>query len=227
MNQEADSIRQELTTPRAAAIAGILFSLLLIVSMSLILTSFPANPSAAVTDVSAHLKRISVAVDLLPFACISFLWFVGVLRDRLGKLEDRFFATVFLGSALLFLASIFIAASVAGAIITLLGSGSGDLLGSDAYALARLQMYQAMQTYAIKMGGVFMISTSTISLRTRIVPRWMAFLGYALALILLVSVGTVHGILLIFPVWVLAISIYILIDNLRAAPQTAAAPAKE
>ena len=150
-----------------------------------------------------------------------------MLRDRLGKLEDRFFATVFFGSALLFLASIFIAASVAGAIVRLLGSGSADLIGSGAYALARLEIYQAMQTYAIEMGGGFMISTSTISLRTRIVPRWMAFLGYALALALLLSVGTVHGILLVFPLWMLAISVYILIDNFRAAPGLAAPAAKE
>ena len=66
MNQQADSIRQGLKTPRAAAIAGIIFSLLLMVSMSLILTSIPPNPLAAVTDVSTHLKRISLAVDLLP-----------------------------------------------------------------------------------------------------------------------------------------------------------------
>jgi len=73
MNQQADSIRQGLNTPRAAAIAGIIFWLLLMVSMSLILTSIPPNPLAAVTDVSTHLKRISLAVDLLLFACISFL----------------------------------------------------------------------------------------------------------------------------------------------------------
>lgn len=77
------------------------------------------------------------------------------------------------------------------------------------------------------MGGVFVISTSTISLRTRIVPRWMAFLGFALALTLLLSVGTINGILLVFPLWVLAISVYILIDNLRAAPGTTAASRKE
>ena len=44
-------------------------------------------------------------MNLIPFAGIAFLWFIGVLRDRLGEQEDRFFATVFFGSGLLFLGS--------------------------------------------------------------------------------------------------------------------------
>ena len=227
MNRETDSIRQGLTTPRAAAIAGILFSLLLMSSMVLIRSAIPADPLAAVTDVLRNSRRLSLALNLLPFAGIAFLWFVGVLRDRIGKLEDRFFATVFLGSALLFLATLFTAASVAGGIVRLMISGSGNVLGSGIYTLARIQVYQAMNTYAIKMAGVFIMSTSTISLRTGIVPRWMAFLGFALALLLLLAVGTIDLILLVFPVWVLWMSVYILIDNFRGLSEMAAMPSKE
>jgi hypothetical protein len=217
MNHEADSIRQGLRTPRAAAFAGIIFSVLLMSSMFLIRTSIPDDPLAAATDVIKHARRLSLALNLLPFAGIAFLWFVGVLRDRLGELEDRFFATVFFGSALLFLAMIFTAATVAGGIIRLLGSGSANSLAPGAYTLGRIQVFQAMHMFAIKMAGVFMISTSTISLKTGIVPRWMAFLGFALALTLLLSVGTFQSILLVFPLWVLLISVHILIDNLRGA----------
>src|SRR5215470_15535309 len=129
MNHEADLIRQRLRTPRAAAIAGILFSLLLMASMLLIRTSIPVDPLAGERDVINHSKRITLGLNLLPFAGISFLWFVGVLRDRMGKLEDRFFATVFLGSALLFLAMIFGAGAVAAGIVRLLASGSESLMG--------------------------------------------------------------------------------------------------
>jgi len=226
MNREAEAqkIHRGLTTPRAAAIAGIVFSLLLIASMLLIRTSIPADPLAAVPDAVRSSRKISLALQLMPFAGISFLWFVGVLRDRLGALEDRFFATVLLGSALLFLAMIFLAASVAGGIIKLMLAGSGELARSGVFALARVQVYQAMNTYAIKMAGVFMISTSTISLRTGIVPRWMAYLGYALALVLLLSVGVIRSILLVFPLWVLSISVYVLIDNFRGATGSEAVP---
>src|SRR5262245_47131898 len=210
-------------TPRAAAIAGIVFSVLLFTIFWLLRRSIPADPLEPGAWLVTDRATIAVALNLVPFAGISFLWFVGVLRDRLGQLEDRFFATVFFGSALLFLAMIFTAASVAGGIIRLMLSGSGNLIGSGVYALARIQVYQAMNTYAMKMAGVFMISTSTISLRTGIVPRWMAFLGFGLALLLLLSVGTIQWILLVFPLWVLSISVYVLIDNLRGASGQGAA----
>ena len=216
MTVESPSIRQRLKTPRAAAIAGIVFSLLLISSMSLIWISIPATPLDAGADVMRNSRRISLALDMLPFAGIAFLWFVGVLRDRLGELEDRFFATVFLGSALLYLAMIFTAAATAGGLLRLLGSGAGPLLQSGAYALGRMQIHQTMHVYALKMAGVFMISTATISLRTRIVPRWMAFLGLALALFLLLSMSFVYWAPLVFPLWILLISVYILWENLKS-----------
>jgi len=218
MTVESPSMRQRLRTPRAAAIAGIVFSLLLISSMSLIWISIPADPLASPADVARNSRRIALALDMLPFAGIAFLWFVGVLRDRLGDLEDRFFATVFLGSALLYLAMIFTAAAVAGGLVRLLGDAAGTPIHPGTYALGRLQIHQTMHVYALKMAGVFMISTATISLRTRIVPRWMAFLGYALALVLMaVSAGTAQWIPLLFPLWVLLISTYVLVDNLRRA----------
>jgi len=215
MNQEAELIREGMKTPRAAAVAGILFSLLLMASFLLIRISMPANPLSEPTGFIEHAKAISLALNLLPFACIAFLWFIAVLRDRLGELEDRFFATVFLGSGLLFVAMIFTSAAVAGGIITVLGHEPSSLIQSGSYALARAEAYQTLNIYAVRMAGVFMISASTLQLRTRILPRWMPFLGYALALILLVSVGTIEWILMVFPLWVLLISVYILIENLR------------
>jgi hypothetical protein len=163
------------------------------------------------------LKTISFSLNLLPFAGIAFLWFIAVVRDRLGELEDRFFATAFLGSGLLFIAMVFNAAAVAGGIIRILGSGSGNLIQSGAYALSRAEIAQTMNIYAMKMAGVFMITTSTISLRTRLFPRWMSVLGYILALALLLSVGTIQWIPLVFPLWVLLISIYVLSENLHGS----------
>jgi hypothetical protein len=218
MKQESALIGQRMRTPRAAAIAGILFSLLLIASMLLIRISIPANPLGPATDVINHSKAISLALHLLPFAGIAFLWFIAVVRDRLGELEDRFFATVFLGSGLLFIAMVFTSAAIAGGIITVLSSGSGNLIQSGAYALGRVVSYQVMHVYATKMAGVFMISTSTLALRTRIVPRWMAFLGYTLALILLLSVDSVEWASVVFPLWVLLISVHILLANLQPQP---------
>ena len=136
-----------------------------------------------------RLKTVSLALNLLPFAGIAFLWFIGVLRDRMGAYEDRFFATVFLGSGLLFLAMLFASAAVAGGMIMVYRTSPSKLMESGTYTFGRTVAYQIVNVYAMKMAGVFMISTCTLSMRTGILPRWMAFLGYALALLLLLSIG--------------------------------------
>jgi len=221
MNEKTDSIRRRMRTPRAAAIAGIVFSLLFSTSLIFMWVSVPANPLGPATPVIKHMKAISFSLNLLPFAGIAFLWFIAVVRDRLGEVEDRFFSTVVLGSGLLFTAMIFSAAAVAGAIITVLGNGSENLLQSGSYALGRAEVAQTMHIYAMRMAGVFMITTSTISLRTRIFPRWMVVFGYFLAMVLLLSVGSIEWIPLVFPLWVLLISVHILIQNLHGQSEAA------
>jgi hypothetical protein len=117
MKQEADLFRARLKTPRAAAIAGILFSILLIAGLLLFRLSVRADPLEAGAWLKTSANTIALGLNLIPFAGIAFLWFIGVLRDRLGELEDRFFATVFLGSGLLFLAMLFASAATGGGII--------------------------------------------------------------------------------------------------------------
>jgi hypothetical protein len=223
MKQEANFIRARLKTPRAAAIAGILFAVLLITGLVLLRLSVRSDPLEEGTWLKTESNTVSLALNLMPFAGISFLWFIGVLRDRLGELEDRFFGTVFLGSGLLFLAMLFAAAAVAGGIIIAYAAKPERLLDSATFTFARAVTYEIMNLYASKMAGVFMISTSTLAIRTGFAPRWIAFLGFGFALLLLLSGRYIDWISLVFPLWVLLISIYILIDNLRRPFQTAAA----
>jgi hypothetical protein len=228
MDQQGTLTRSRLTTPRAAAVSGILFSVLLIASLVILRLAIPADPRDAGRWLAGDTTLIEVALTLLPFAGIAFLWFIGVVRDRLGEHEDRLFATVFLGSGLLFLAMLFASAAIAGGILIAYGASPTALVGSEIYAFARAATYVILNTYAIKMAGVFMISTGTLFLRTRVTPRWMALLGYALALLLLVSISHVSWAILVFPLWILLISVYILIENYRRGPGAAApSPAKQ
>lgn len=213
LDGENSLIHQGLRAPRAAAVAGILFCVLLVSSQLLVWISIPAGAGGPDLDVIRHSKTISLALNLLPFAGIAFLWFIAVVRNRVGALEDRFFATVFLGSGLLYIAMIFTSAALAGGLIRVLSNAPELLVQTGTFALGRAQIYQTMNVYGIKMAGVFMFSTSTILLRTRIVPRWIAFLGYALGAILLLSVGIILWIPLVFPLWVFLISIAILLEN--------------
>ena len=204
-------IGQQLRTPRAAAIAGMLFCVLLTVSELLVWTTIPV--SAAPSEVINHSKAVSLALNLLPFAGIAFLWFIAVIRDRLGALEDRFFTTIFLGSGLLYIAMIFTSAALAGGLFRVLLIAPESLTQSGAYGLGRAQIYQTINVYGNKMAGVFMFSTSTILLRTAILPRWIALVGFALGAVLLLSVGIVVWTSLVFPFWVFLISTAILLDN--------------
>jgi len=212
VNRE-NAIRNRLRTPKAAAIAGILFSVLLVTSQLLVWISIPANVGAAAFEVISQSKRISLALNLLPFAGIAFLWFIAVVRDRLGAMEDRFFATVFLGSGLLYIAMTFTSAALAGGLIRVLSSSPEILQQTGAYSLSRAQIYQTMNVYGIKMAGVFMFSTSTILLRTGIVRRWIPLLGYVLGVLLLLSIGIIVWVPLVFPVWVFLVSTVILLEN--------------
>ena len=221
MQPETTLTAARLRAPRAAAIAGILFSILLMTSFWLLRRSVPADPLEAGAWLQTNANTVALALNLVPFAGIAFLWFIGVLRDRLGEREDRFLATVFLGSGLLFLAMLFMSAAMVGGLIIAYTADPARLIGSATFTSARAMAYEVMNIYAIKMAGVFMIATSTLALRTRFIARLIAFLGYALALLLLLSSRYIEGILLIFPLWVLLISLYILIDNLRRPSPTA------
>jgi hypothetical protein len=119
MDEDVKAIGTPLRTPRAAAVAGILFALLIGLALTLIRLSIPYDPAEAGARLMDHSRwaAVAVALNLVPSAGIALLWFMGVVRDRVGQHEDRFFATVFLGSGLLFIAMMFAAAAVAGGLL--------------------------------------------------------------------------------------------------------------
>ena len=150
------------------------------------------------------------SLNLVPFAGIAFLWFVGVVRDQLGDVEDRLFSTVFLGSGLLFLAMFFGAAATTTSLVRISADVDSDVVvwsygSSSAHAL--------MSIYAMRMAAVFVISVSTVGLRTAALPRWASLLGYAVALLLLIAADAQKWVQLLFPAWVLLVSVVILVTR--------------
>src|SRR5215831_5676505 len=201
-----------LRTPRAAGVAGILFSVLLGVALVLIIVSQPPDPAKPGAWLSDPARRgaLVVALNLVPFAGIAFLWFIGVVRDRIGQLEDRFFATVFLGSGLLFVAMLFAGAAFAGGLAAEAAARPVAAYGPDTLALGRQITSLLLRLYAMRMAAVFTMSAATITLRTRVVPRWIGIAGIAVAVVLLVSVGLTLWVELLFPAWILLLSVDIL-----------------
>src|SRR3954464_13515764 len=169
-----------LAPPRAAAIAGVLFAVLMGTSLIIVRLAVPpyqTDPGVWLTDPQRR-NAVRFAVQLAPFAGIAFLWFIGVVRNRLGEHEDQFFATVFLGSGLLFVASLFASAAFSGALVEAAASGHINATNSELYFMTRQLIGAFVNVFAIKMAGVFIVSTSTILLRTRILPRWVPLSGY-------------------------------------------------
>jgi len=208
-----------LRTPGAAAVAGIVFSVLLIAAFVLLRLSVPADPRTAgawLTDPGRR-TAVEIALNLVPFAGIAFLWFIGVLRDRIGQREDRFFATVFLGSGLLFVAMLFVATAVAGGLFASASRSSGPP-GGDVLALGRDVTGLLVNVYSMRMAAVFTLTTVTIARRTEIVSRWLTVAGIVAALVLLVGVGLSAWVELLFPAWILALSIDILTASPKISP---------
>ena len=213
--QDDSLTRANLKTPKAAAIAGILFALLLIAVFSLLRLSVPADPQEPGAWLQSNSSTIALALNLVPFAGIAFLWFIGVLRDRLRELEDRFFATVFFGSGLLFLAMLFSAAALIGGILVAFAAKPEQLVNSATFHLARATAYNLVNIYMIKMASVFMIATSTLAIYTGFAPRWLALAGYALAVLLLIGSYSFSWSFVVFPLWVGLLSMFMLMENMQ------------
>ena len=208
-------VRLSLRTPKAAAIAGILFFLLLTAAFWLLRILLPADPQDSGVWLRNSSNEVTLGLNLVPFAGIAFLWFIGVLRDRLGELEDRFFATVFFGSGVLFLAMLFIAAAIVGGILIAFAAQPDKVVESASFHFARAAAYLIINIYMIKVAAVFMISTSTVAIFTDFAPRWLAIAGYGLALLLLIGSYYLSWSFVVFPFWVFLISVCILRDSIR------------
>jgi hypothetical protein len=208
-------MRASLRTPRAAAIAGIVFALLLGTALILLRIAVPADPNAADTwlDDSWRKDALELALYLVPFAGIAFLWFVGAVRDRIGAAEDRFFATVFLGTGLLFVAMLFVAAAVAGGLFEAESQHSSAEISPEVWRFGRHTTFLLVVVYAMRMAGAFAIVTTTIGRRLGILPRWLTILGAVIGVMLLVTVESFAGVELLFPLWVLVVSVHFLVHT--------------
>jgi hypothetical protein len=214
-------VARRAATPVAGAVAGIIFAVLFSVSMIILRQTMGDVADDSGAWLAEDTGLIVFALTLVPFAGIAFLWFIAVARERLGRFEDQFFSTVFIGSGLLFLAMVFAGAAGAGAIVAAAKNDPEGFAVSTTYAYARQAVTQIMTVYALRMAAVFLLSQATLWMRTRVMPRWMALLTVPIALLLLFVFAQAFWVVLVFPAWVLLVSAYILIAHLRGRPTPA------
>ena len=209
---EPISRRQKL---ESAAIAGIVYALTAGASL-LIINGVPKGLDEsewnAWTSDSANLQSLYIALILATLSAVAFLWFVAVIRRRIGEREDKFFATVFFGSAVVYVSLWLVAASVVGS-PAVLDSLTGASLSWDSYLLIEA-VVGSLLVYAIpRVQAVFVASTSVMYLRTGVLPKWLGYLGILLAVAMFILPIIWAPIGLGMPAFVLVSSIVVLLTR--------------
>ena len=209
MSEGASASLRELRTPHAAGITGVLFAGLFAAAVVLERIAAPGNPTSGRDDLSGvDPALILVASHLIAFAGIFFLWFIGVVRSRLGSREDQFFSSVLFGSGIVFVASLYASVAVGAAGVAEMHRGPPEAL--ESVRLAFDTSYFFGYVFAAKAAGAFMAVFTTMLRGLAQSPRWMTVFGYVGALMLLFTIPHVEWLLLVFPLWVLLLSIQIL-----------------
>jgi hypothetical protein len=210
----APGVRGRFTSIEAAAIAGILCA----AGWSAALFGFRSVPSITAGDAEIasyyndpdvgrkELLLLNVAV----IATIAFVWFVGVIRGRLGEAEPRLLGTVFLGGALITAALVLVgfAALTAPAV---LADARGRAPDPGSIATMRALATTTLAVCAPRFAALVMISTATLARATGALPRWLVLTTYAAGLVTLVVVTVSEPAPYVFPTWIALVSVVLLV----------------
>jgi hypothetical protein len=211
--------RERLRSIESAAIAGVVYAVLTLIALIL----FRGLPDLKLSDDeiaawfndTANHSTLVIALNLVSFASVAFLWFVAVIRRRIGEKEDRFFATVFLGASILYLVT-YIAGAVALAAPAVAASVFEGAAVDQATVSLTIGTANAMLLIiGPRMQALIMFTTSTLVLRTGVMPRWLAYIGYATGVLLFLFPLIYRPLGFIFPLWVLVVSITIALTGRR------------
>jgi hypothetical protein len=210
---------RQIRAPAAAGIAGLLFAIMYTAALVLLRNDilYTADDAELVRLFARgeDFPAVIGGLYLAPFAGVMFLWFVAVIRDQIGDREDRFFATVFFGSGILFVGLLFVASAIASA--PSVGVRYLDQPPPSAAMIDAMRSMAYTITFAFenRAAGVFLIATATIGLKTGVFPRWFSGLSYLVGAVLLIAVTFLDVAILALPVWVAFVSLFILLRERR------------
>jgi hypothetical protein len=207
---DREAVMRRVRQPASAAVAGIIFALILGTVILLMRSVIPESAAdlGMWSEDAGRRDTVNLALSLIPFAGIAFLWFIAVLRAQVGSAEDRFIGTVFLGSGLVFVAMLFAAAAVLKAVLSL--QDSGVQLPSETRAFGWALASALLGSFGTRMAAVFVATAATAGRRSRAIPKWIAYVGYLSAVLLLLTPPLPSFVQFLFPAWVLVLSGYLL-----------------
>jgi hypothetical protein len=213
---------------RWAPLGGFIFVVLMVVG-----TAFVADvpdPDAPQRQLATYLAdsgnhtRNIIGAYMWVLGALAFLWFVTRLRSVLrgaeggtGALSNLVFGTGVIYSALM-MASAMAFAAVAYAV----GLRGATVSDPDFVKVLPQMAWMILLLGAGFAGLLLVLTASILSLQTGVLPRWLAWLGIVVAIVLLFDVIYVNIVPLL--IWVLAASIVLL---MRREAATAAASPRE
>jgi hypothetical protein len=207
-------IPRSLRSIEAAAIAGLLHSVLSLVATGMLLSApDPADGDQVIADWyldDGNQRTLILAVNLLTISSIMFVWFVAVIRRRVGERENRFFGTVFFGSALL-LTGAWLVAGVLFAAPAVAGQAFDMVPDAGTVAMTQAGGLTMASIVATRLEAVFMIASTTVGRLSEAFPRWLVLIGYAVGVTLLLMPVPNEALTWVFPVWVAVVSTVLLI----------------
>lgn len=204
--------RRRLASVEAAAIAGIICAVGWSVGLRGLLGTPPIDASdAEITRYYADADGLAAVVllQVIVLATIAFVWFVGVVRSRLGEQEPRLVGTVFLGGAILLAGLVFAgsAALAAPSIVTEAG-GTPD---PGAATMARALAVALLSVFAPRVATLVMFSTAALARRAGALPRWLIVVTYVVGVAEFVNVTISAPAVYVFPAWIALVSIVLLL----------------
>jgi len=212
--------RRELRSPRAAAIAGIIYAVLTLTVMLITKPASSVQPQEITREfLESWSGTFSTVLTMIPFAGIAFLWFTGVIRDLLRE-RDWFFSTIFFGSGIILVLLTFVWGAILGTIMrmaTLETYVTVDIISADVFGI--LLMNEIIGNFTLRIAGVYMTAVGSLWNRTKLAPGWLITITYLLALGFLFAAEKIREARYIFPLWVFGVSVYILFINYRSTHQ--------
>jgi hypothetical protein len=220
-------VRRAVRSIEAAAIAGIVFSAGFIVGL-ILLSRTPGSGASAAEIVAFYedpgrIRPVIAGLQIIPIAAIGLLWFIAVVRRRIGDREDKLFSTVFLGGGLMYTAMVLVGSAAVAAPAVVTSMGDRPLEPDTALALRAFGI-SLYVVHASRLGSLFILSASTLGLRSGAFPRVISFVGYALGLSLILPLPIISPFRFVFPAWVGIISIFLLIRRGAVPSEPAGAP---
>jgi len=206
--------RQRLGSVEAAAVAGIVCA----VGWSIGLRGLLAAPGVEATDLEiARFYRAPdagrnavILLQVVVIATIAFLWFVGVVRGRLGEREPKLFGTVFLGGALL-MAGIVVVGTAALAAPAVLVEVGGRSPQPGAASMSRALAVTLLSVFAPRIATLVMFATAALGRTTGALPRWLVWVTYVVGIAEFVNVAISEPGIYVFPAWIALVSVVLLV----------------